>query len=70
MSSSLVFIVGSGAGFFLEFINDTPHLTTDPVVATRMPLEQQAEDTIVELGRLGFVGELVEVCLVRRFECL
>ena len=57
-----IFIVKSGNGYFLEF--GVPQMTSDPVKATRMPFSR-AENVSVELGRLGFQSELVEVILAR-----
>ena len=57
-----LFIVKSGDGYLLRFVNDTPLLTSDPVEATRLPIEK-AGDMITRLAELGFDGELAKLRL-------
>jgi len=55
-----IFIVKSGAGYFIRFINDVPEMTTDPVEATRMK-EDKAVSIITKMDELGLNAELVSV---------
>ena len=57
-----VFIIESGSGYFLGFINDIPQMTTDPVIAKRFTLK--ATKSIMEhLNKIGFDAELVRLRL-------
>lgn len=56
-----LFIVKSGVGYFTRFVaDDTPEMTSDPVVATRMERDK-ADQIISKLGHLGFNAELVKL---------
>lgn len=57
------YIVSSGAGYFTEFIpHGSPEMATDPVVATRMELDE-AQRVITMMNQSGFVAELVRLKL-------
>ena len=55
-----VFVIKSGLGYFIRFLNDTPEMTTDPVVATRMR-EDKATLIVAKMDKLGLSAKLVSV---------
>lgn len=55
-----LFIIKSGDGYFIELAGLTPHLTSDPVEATRYP-EATAMNIIGRLWELGYSAELMEI---------
>lgn len=58
--SNHTFIIKSGPGYFIRFLNDTPEMTTDPVEATRMR-EDEAVSIVAKMDKLGLNAELVNV---------
>lgn len=67
---SPLFIVKSGAGYFLKFVKtgpmmrDTPQMTSDPVSATRMR-GGKADLIVSKMCQLGFDADLVELRMGR-----
>jgi hypothetical protein len=61
---SMQYIVRSGDGYFVQFVNDTPEMTSDSVCATRLA-ENAAKKVVNRLDSLGFAGELVKVTVGR-----
>lgn len=57
-----IFIIESGSGYFLGFINDAPQMTTDPVIAKRFTLKA-AKSIMEHLNKIGFDVELVRLRL-------
>lgn len=55
---TMKYIVKSGSGYFLRFINGTPEMISDPVSAVRLSLNK-ANSVIDKLDNLGFAGKLV-----------
>lgn len=60
------FIVAGGKGYFLRFLGDSPEMTSDPLVATRMSLKA-AESTANRIDDLGFHSQIIEILKVARF---
>jgi hypothetical protein len=54
-------IVKSGQGFLIKIDNQTPEMTSDPIEATRFSYKSSANLQRLELDRLGFSSQLVQV---------
>ena len=59
-----LYIIESGDGYFVEFVNDTPLMITDPVSARRMDIAD-AHTVNDCLERLGFESNIVPVTLAK-----
>lgn len=62
------YIVGSGEGFFCQFINDTPELVSDPVCGKRMS-ENRALRVKARMEEFGFSARLIIVKRVLLGKC-
>lgn len=60
MGKETSYVVGSGSGYFLHFIGDTPEMTSDPLCATRMS-KDEVEDVMFKLDIMGFEAHLVTI---------
>ena len=52
--------VQSGMGFFVEWVEDSPKMDTDPVYAARMS-EEECLRTILRMEEQGFDAHIFEI---------
>jgi hypothetical protein len=55
----MLYIVMSGIGYFVQFVNGSPEMTTDRGAAKRM-FREDAEVIIYQLHKLGFDASLMD----------